>query len=80
MTLKGIEMVGDAAIDGGGYGDIWKGLLNGQEIAVKVLRIFHKPDKNKLLKVGSVTKFVLEDQDNSHDSRSSVPRLCYGVN
>jgi hypothetical protein len=51
MTLKGIELAGKVAIDFGGYGDIWKGLLAGKEIAVKVLRILHKFDKDKFLKV-----------------------------
>ena len=52
MILKGIELVGKAAIDGGGFGDIWKGVLGGQDIAVKVLRVYQKSDKEKLLKVG----------------------------
>jgi hypothetical protein len=52
MILKGIELVGKAAIDGGGFGDICKGVLGGQDIAVKVLRVYQKSDKEKLLKVG----------------------------
>jgi hypothetical protein len=54
MTLTGIniEVVGTAAVDFGGYGDIWKGLLGGKEIGVKVLRISHQRDKVKFLKVG----------------------------
>jgi hypothetical protein len=52
MILKGIRLVGQAAIDFGGYGDIWKGSLGGKEIAVKVLRILRKPEKDKFLKVG----------------------------
>jgi hypothetical protein len=51
MTLKGLEFVGKTALDGGGYGDIWKGLLGGQEISVKVLKFYQKSDKVKLLKV-----------------------------
>ncbi|KIM90339.1 hypothetical protein PILCRDRAFT_812075 [Piloderma croceum F 1598] len=50
MTLKQVEWVGNSVIDGGGYGDIRKGLLNGQEIAVKILRVFRKSDKDSLLK------------------------------
>jgi hypothetical protein len=56
MTLRGIELLGDSAIDGGGFGDIWKGLLRGQEIAVKVLRIFRQSDKVQLLKVSLCTR------------------------
>jgi hypothetical protein len=51
MTLKGIKLVGNSALDGGGFGNIWKGLLGGQEICIKVLRIYQKSDKAKLLKV-----------------------------
>jgi hypothetical protein len=51
MTLRGIKLVGNTAADGGGYGEIWKGLLNGQEIAIKVLRLFRRSDKHRLLKV-----------------------------
>ena len=35
----------------GGYGDVYKGLLHGQEIAVKALRIYQDSDLAKLLKV-----------------------------
>lgn len=52
MILKGIKLVGGAAIDGGGYGDICKGVLEDQEIAVKVLKVYRKSDKEELLKVG----------------------------
>jgi hypothetical protein len=58
MTLKQIELVGNAAIDGGSYGDIWKGLLSGQEIAVKILRVFRKSDKDMLLKVGRLSQYL----------------------
>lgn len=51
MTLKGIKLVGNSALDGGGFGDIWEGLLGGQEICIKVLRVYQKSDKSKLLKV-----------------------------
>jgi hypothetical protein len=51
-----IELVGKSPIDGGGYGDIWKGLLSGQEIAVKILRVFRKSEKDMLLKVGRLSQ------------------------
>jgi len=56
MVLKGIGLVGRAAVDFGGYGDIWKGILGGKEIAVKVLRILRKPEKEKFLKVGYLSR------------------------
>jgi hypothetical protein len=51
ITLKGIELVGTKAVAGGGFGDIWIGSLEGQEIAVKNLKVYQRSDKDKLLKV-----------------------------
>ena len=51
MTLKGIKLVGKIALVAGSYGDIWNGLLEGQEICIKVLKVFQRSDKVKLLKV-----------------------------
>ena len=51
MILRGIKLVGGDAVAGGGYGDVWKGSLQGQQLAVKVLKIFLKDDLTKLLKV-----------------------------
>ena len=50
LVLKGIEIIGDT-VGGGGFADIFKGQLRDQEIAVKVLRVYHKSDIEKLLKV-----------------------------
>lgn len=50
LVLKGIEIIGDA-VGGGGFADIFKGRLQGQEIAVKVLKVYQKSDIEKLLKV-----------------------------
>ena len=51
MVLKGIQFVGEDAIAGGGYGDVWKGLLNGEALAVKVIKVYQRSDLVKLLKV-----------------------------
>ena len=42
--------MGDA-VGGGGFAEIFKGRLQDQEIAVKVLRVYQKSDLEKLLKV-----------------------------
>jgi hypothetical protein len=63
MTLNGIQMNGDRPIDGGSFGEIWRGLLGDQEIAVKVLRIYRPSDKEQILKVGPpLSKFVIDGQ------------------
>jgi hypothetical protein len=51
MTLKGLKLAGRAAVAGGAFGDIWMGDLRGQQISVKILKVYQRSDKNKLLKV-----------------------------
>ncbi|KAK7026375.1 kinase domain-containing protein [Favolaschia claudopus] len=43
FTLTGLHRVG-TQVAGGGYGDIWKGLVRGQSVCVKMLRIFQESD------------------------------------
>jgi hypothetical protein len=38
-------------VDRGGFGDVYRGLLHGQDIAVKALRVYQTSDLVKLLKV-----------------------------
>jgi hypothetical protein len=52
LALKGIAVEGDPAA-GGGFGDVYKGRLGGQEIAIKVLRVFRQKDMDKLRRVKS---------------------------
>jgi len=49
LVLDQIEILGDA-VGGGGFADIFKGRLQGQAIAVKVLKVYQKSDIEKLLK------------------------------
>ncbi|KIM82030.1 hypothetical protein PILCRDRAFT_88827 [Piloderma croceum F 1598] len=49
LVLKGVHMEAHP-VAGGGYGDVFKGLLQGKQIAVKVLRIYQDSDLDKLLK------------------------------
>jgi hypothetical protein len=36
----------------GGFADVWKGQYQGQEVAVKVLRVYQDDDREKMKKVG----------------------------
>ncbi|KAK7026369.1 kinase domain-containing protein [Favolaschia claudopus] len=49
FTLTGLHKVG-TQMAGGGYGDIWKGLVRGQSVCVKMLRIFQESDIAMALK------------------------------
>ncbi|KAJ7015836.1 kinase-like domain-containing protein, partial [Mycena alexandri] len=49
FTLPGLQKIGDQ-VDGGGFGDIWKGLVRGQSVCVKIMRIFREEDLTAVLK------------------------------
>lgn len=51
LFLKGIQIAGDSAVAEGGFGDVYKGQLGDQEIAIKVLKVYQKSDMQQLLKV-----------------------------
>jgi hypothetical protein len=55
LRLVGVEKVGEYAITSGQYGDIWKGLVQGHTVAIKVLKIYETADIEKLLKVREQT-------------------------
>jgi hypothetical protein len=50
FVLQGVEME-PCPVARGGYGDVYKGLLHGQKIAVKALRMYKASDVVQLLKV-----------------------------
>ncbi|KAJ7139294.1 kinase-like domain-containing protein [Mycena epipterygia] len=49
FVLPGLEKVGHQ-VAGGGFGDIWKGLIGGQVVAVKSMRIFENVEVKTALK------------------------------
>ncbi|KAF7366200.1 hypothetical protein MVEN_00497100 [Mycena venus] len=50
FALSGLKKVGQQ-VAGGGYGDIWKGLVDGQSVAVKSMRQFLDKDVEASLKM-----------------------------
>ena len=50
LVLEEMEIEGEA-VAGGGFGDVHKGRLRGQVIAVKVLRVYQSSDMLALMKV-----------------------------
>jgi hypothetical protein len=50
FTLSGLEKIGPQ-VGGGAFGDIWKGLVGGQTVAVKSMRQFQEDDVKASLKV-----------------------------
>ncbi|KAJ6581711.1 kinase-like domain-containing protein [Mycena capillaripes] len=49
FPLTGLKKIGQQ-MAGGGYGDIWKGMLCGQSVSVKMMRIFRSDDIKSALK------------------------------
>jgi hypothetical protein len=48
-------------VTGGGYGDIWRGLVGGQCVCVKIMRIFEDSDVQAVLKVCFSKSFTCFD-------------------
>ncbi|KAJ6466800.1 kinase-like domain-containing protein [Mycena sanguinolenta] len=49
FALSGLQKVGQQ-VTGGSFGDIWKGLVRGQSVCVKVMRVFEDSDIEDALK------------------------------
>ncbi|KAJ7300978.1 kinase-like domain-containing protein [Mycena albidolilacea] len=49
FALTGLQKIGQQ-VGGGGFGDIWKGLVRGQSVCVKIMRIFQNDDIQAVLK------------------------------
>jgi hypothetical protein len=78
MILKGVELSGKIPLDAGANADVWKGLLGGKDIAVKVLRIKH--GKDKYMKVGYLSRNHDDDAIINARTRQSPPKLLFGDN
>jgi hypothetical protein len=51
LILRGVQKLGQDAVAGGSFGDIWKGEVDGHIIAIKVMRTFGASDVTRFLKV-----------------------------
>lgn len=51
LFLKDIKMLGRDPVAAGQFGEVWKGQVCGQEISIKVLKIYVKSDVEQFLKV-----------------------------
>jgi hypothetical protein len=63
----------------GGFGDVYRGLLGEQPVAVKVSRIYQMSDRERLLKVVFVFVYLVEKHDlNTSSCSSSHEKRLYG--
>ncbi|KAJ7588216.1 kinase-like domain-containing protein [Mycena floridula] len=51
LSLTGLQTTGSHAIAAGGASDIWRGVLRGQNVSVKVARVFSNNEKQTFVKV-----------------------------
>ncbi|KAJ7041007.1 kinase-like domain-containing protein [Mycena alexandri] len=49
FPIIGLQKIGQQ-VAGGGFGDIWKGLLRGQSVSVKIMRVFQEQEVEAALK------------------------------
>ncbi|KAJ7040995.1 kinase-like domain-containing protein [Mycena alexandri] len=49
FPITGLQKIGQQ-VAGGGFGDIWKGLVSGQTVSVKIMRVFQEEDVAAVLK------------------------------
>ncbi|KAJ7489303.1 kinase-like domain-containing protein [Mycena latifolia] len=49
LPLSGLQKVGHQ-VAAGGFGDIWRGLVRGQSVSVKIMRLFQESDVEAMLK------------------------------
>jgi hypothetical protein len=81
IVLKDIQFTGGRAVAAGGFGEVWKGLCQSQEIAVKVLKVFESSDMTKLLKVSDNDQTISgRRQFNGYGLRSSRAKRSSGDN
>ena len=43
--------MGDYASASGGFGDVWKGIYDGQHVAIKALRVYESDDLDRVNRV-----------------------------
>jgi hypothetical protein len=56
LTLTGLEQ--ERLVAGGSFGDVYKAVLCGQSVAVKMMRVFQESDIDALLKVRNKVSLV----------------------
>ena|ERR1700691_4205647 len=55
VVLKGVQKGGVHPLAAGTFGEVWKGIIRGQDIAIKVARLYLESDVNAILKVRSTS-------------------------
>ena len=54
LVRREITLEGDYALTAGQFGDVWKGVFAGRQVAVKVLKLYINSNISKHLKVSRI--------------------------
>lgn len=62
IFLSAVKRIGTNSVVGGGFADIWKGVVRGRLVALKVLRIFdHQLRREEIHKVSILISVTSDD-------------------
>ncbi|KAK1223480.1 hypothetical protein PQX77_013638 [Marasmius sp. AFHP31] len=50
LNINNVKKIGEYPIDGGGFGDVWKGMIDDQLVCLKVAKVYLVSDMQKLIK------------------------------
>ncbi|KAK1223481.1 Receptor-interacting serine/threonine-protein kinase 1 [Marasmius sp. AFHP31] len=50
LSISNVDRISERPIDGGGFGDVWKGKIDGQFVCLKVVKVYLVSDVQKLLR------------------------------
>ncbi|KAL0056959.1 hypothetical protein AAF712_016423, partial [Marasmius tenuissimus] len=50
LTMKNVELLNEVPVAGGGFGDVWKGVIAGHTVCLKVVRVYLTSDVQQLVK------------------------------
>jgi hypothetical protein len=57
FILQGVKKESENAVAGGGFADVYVGTYASQKVALKVLRVFVKDNRRRIIKVRLVFKY-----------------------
>jgi hypothetical protein len=63
LILKDVHVTGEDAVDSGSFGDVWRGCIGEQLVAIKRLRVYKTSDVEKLLKVCAPSLGLANEND-----------------
>lgn len=59
LLVTGVQRIGAHPVAGGGFADVWQGVLRGAPVALKVLRVFGDPKERTATYQVCQSRFVL---------------------